>query len=152
MVIGKTTFDWVDHGCEEYIKRLRKYFSFEKMELPNVKSRGKMSAEMLKLAEGEIVLKNLKPNDTLILLDENGLEMKSEKFARLLQTTLANKKGHLVFLIGGMFGAGEKIKDRADFTMSLSQMTFSHQQIRILFLEQLYRACTILNGEPYHNE
>jgi 23S rRNA (pseudouridine1915-N3)-methyltransferase len=152
IAIGATSYSFIKEGIEEYEKRLRKYFKFELVVLPDVKNRGKLSAIELKAEESTLILKQLKPTDSLILLDERGKDFDSVNFARFLQKALANKNGNLVFVIGGMYGFDERLKEKAEHLVSLSRMTSSHQLIRLFFIEQLYRACTILNGEPYHNE
>jgi 23S rRNA (pseudouridine1915-N3)-methyltransferase len=152
ITLGATSYSFIKDGVEEYEKRLRKYFKFEIVVIPDVKNRGKLKPIDLKSEEAVLITKQIKHTDTLILLDERGKEFDSTNFARFLQKALANKNGSLVFVVGGMYGFDENLKQKADYLISLSRMTSSHQLIRLFFVEQLYRACTILNGEPYHNE
>lgn len=152
ITIGATSYSFIKEGIEEYEKRLRKYFKFELVVIADVKNRGKLNALDLKTEEAILISKQIKPSDTLILLDEKGKEFDSKNFARFLQKALANKNGSIVFVVGGMYGFDETLKQKAAHLISLSRMTSSHQLIRLFFVEQLYRACTILNGEPYHNE
>ena len=152
ITIGATSYSFIKEGVEEYEKRLRKYFKFELVAIPDVKNRGKLNPIDLKAQEAILINKQTKATDTLILLDERGKEFDSINFARFLQKALANKNGNVVFVVGGMYGFDETLKQKANHLISLSRMTSSHQLIRLIFVEQLYRACTILNGEPYHNE
>ena len=152
ITIGATSYSFIKEGVEEYEKRLRKYFKFELVAIPDVKNRGKLNPTDLKAEDAILINKQTKATDTLILLDERGKEFDSINFARFLQKALANKNGNVVFVVGGMYGFDETLKQKANHLISLSRMTSSHQLIRLIFVEQLYRACTILNGEPYHNE
>ena len=152
LAIGNTSFGFIKEGVGEYQKRINRYFKFEIIELPDVKNRGKLSLPELKKQEMALIEKNLKSFDKLILLDEKGNSFDSMGFARFLQDRLANKTGNLVFVVGGMFGFDEALRLKAHHILSMSPMTMSHQIVRLFFAEQLYRACTILKGEPYHNE
>lgn len=134
-----------------YLKRLGHYLKFELAILPDVKNAGRLQAGQLKALEGESVLQRLRPGDFLILLDEGGRPFSSEEFAAFLSRQFQLSYRRLVFLIGGAYGFSPEISQRADMKLSLSRMTFSHQMVRLFFLEQLYRAMTILNKEPYHN-
>lgn len=152
LTVGSTTYPFIAEGLKEYEKRLKKYFSFDIVCLADVKNRGKLEISKLKEQEFQLIEKHIKPEDTLILLDERGEQFNSVGFARFLQSGLSHKKGKLVFVIGGMYGFDDRLKQKASKLLSLSAMTTSHQLARLIFAEQLYRACTILNGEPYHNE
>lgn len=134
-----------------YLKRLGHYLKFELAILPDVKNAGRLQAGQLKALEGEGVLQRLRPGDFLILLDEGGRQFSSEEFAAFLGRQFQLSYRRLVFLIGGAYGFSPEVSQRADMKLSLSRMTFSHQMVRLFFLEQLYRAMTILNNEPYHN-
>jgi 23S rRNA (pseudouridine1915-N3)-methyltransferase len=149
--LGKTHFKFVDTGFEEFAGRLKHYTKFENtvIELP-AKLRS-ADGEQVKKAEGELLLKKIVPTDYLILLDEKGASYTSREFANTLQK-LANTNSSCVFVIGGAFGFSQQVYDRANAKLSLSKMTFSHQLIRLIFIEQLYRAYTIMKGEPYHND
>lgn len=150
--IGKTAFPYLKEGIAIYEKRLKRYLPVKMEILPDIKNAKKLSAEELKKKEGALILKKLKREDLLILLDERGKEMGSVAFASFMQKQLQAPKRRIVFQIGGAFGFSEAIYQRADYKISLSQMTFSHQMIRLFLFEQIYRAMTILKGEPYHNE
>jgi len=149
--LGKTHFKFVDTGFDEFAGRLTHYTKFENtvIELP-AKLRS-ADGEQVKKAEGELLLKKIQPTDYLILLDEKGATYSSREFASTLQK-LANTHAIFVFVIGGAFGFSQQVYDRANAKLSLSKMTFSHQLIRLIFIEQLYRAYTIMKGEPYHND
>lgn len=152
LVIGKTNFDYLKEGIPIYKKRLQHYLSFEMMVIPDIKQRKKLSEAQIKQKEGEEVLKKIKSGDYLILLDEKGKSFSSVGFAHFLEKRLQHSSKRLVFLIGGAYGFSETVYKRANAQISLSKMTFSHQMVRLIFLEQLYRAMTILKGEPYHHE
>lgn len=149
--IGKTQEKYLEPGMALYLKRLRHYLPFQFVVLPDIRGAGKLSPEQVKTKEGEGVLGKLRPDDLLILLDEGGRQYSSEAFARFLDRQLQRPHRRLIFLIGGAWGFSEAVYERADEQLSLSTMTFSHQMVRLFFLEQLYRAMTILRNEPYHN-
>lgn len=149
--IGKTQEKYLETGTALYLKRLRHYLPFQFVALPDIRGAGKLSPEQVKLKEGEGVLGKLRPDDLLILLDEGGRQYSSEAFARFLDRQLQRPHRRLIFLIGGAWGFSDAVYERADDQLSLSTMTFSHQMVRLFFLEQLYRAMTILRNEPYHN-
>ena len=151
-MIGKTSFVYLREGEALYTKRLGRYLPFETTVLPDVKGAKKLKAAQLQQKEGEMVLQRLKAEDILVLLDERGFQKGSVAFAQYLDQQLQRGRGRLVFLIGGAYGFAPAVYQRADAQWSLSKLTFSHQMIRIFVLEQLYRACTILRNEPYHNE
>ncbi len=150
-VIGKTNESYLKEGIAIYEKRLRHYLPFEYQVLPDVKQAGKLSARQLKEKEAELVLKQIKSDDYLILLDENGKSLGSVELAKQMERWLQLPQKRLIFLVGGAFGFDQQIYNRANQKLSLSKMTFSHQMIRLFFTEQLYRAMTILRNEPYHN-
>lgn len=149
--IGKTGEAYLRTGEEIYRKRLRHYLPIDFEVLPDVKQAGKLSPEQLKQREGELLLSRLKPDDGLILLDEAGKQFGSVELARWLDRELQRPYRRLVFVVGGAFGFSSAVYARANGRLSLSQLTFSHQMVRLFFLEQLYRAMTILRGEKYHN-
>lgn len=151
-LIGKTTFPYLEEGMTLYQKRLKRYLSFEMLVLPEVKNAKKLPPEQLKLKEGEAVLKKVESTDMLILLDERGKQYTSVEFSKFMEQNFHSGKRRLIFLVGGAWGFSPEIYRRADKKISLSKMTFSHQMIRLFFLEQLFRAMTIQRGEPYHNE
>ena len=149
--IGKTNERYLEEGIALYAKRLRHYFKFEWRVLPEVKKAGKLPAAQLKAREAETVLKQLEQGDFLILLDERGKQLASEAFAQFLEHKLQLSYRRLIFLIGGAYGFDDSLYEQANSKLSLSKMTFSHQMVRLFMAEQLYRAATILNNEPYHN-
>jgi 23S rRNA (pseudouridine1915-N3)-methyltransferase len=149
--IGKTQDKYLEEGTGIYERRLRHYLPYETVLIPDIKNGGKMDAGQLKIKEGEQILARLKPEDCLILLDERGKQYTSEQFAATLDQWFQAPFKRLVFQVGGAYGFSEAVYQRANFQLGLSNMTFSHQMIRLFFLEQLYRAMTILRNEPYHN-
>ncbi len=152
LCIGKTDENYLNQGIDIYLKRLQHYFKTELEVIPDLKKVNKMEVNERKKKEGELILKGLQPSDQLILLDEGGKEFGSRLFADYLQKRMNMGAKRIVFVVGGAFGFSEEVYQRANGTLSLSKMTFSHQMVRLFFLEQLYRACTILNNEPYHND
>ena len=149
--IGKTREAWLREGVEVYCKRLRRYLPFGMVEIPDVKGGGKLAERELVRREGEALLGRLKPADRLVLLDERGTSRSSESLARHLERLLQGGDNRLVFAAGGAYGFSTKVQQRANEKLSLSKMTLSHQLVRLFFCEQLYRAMTILRGEPYHH-
>lgn len=149
--IGKTNERYLEEGMALYEKRLKHYLPFQWTVLPDIKGAGNLSEQQLKAKEGESTLSKLKDDDLLILLDERGCSFSSEGFATYLDKKLQQSQRRLVFLIGGAYGFSDALYERANDQLSLSSMTFSHQMVRLFFLEQLYRAMTILRNEPYHN-
>ena len=153
LVIGKTAEGYLREGIAVYEKRLRRYpYPFSLEVVPDVKFGGKMSEEVLKKHEAEALLGKINPEDTVILLDERGRQRSSPQLAEFIEEQVHRGTRRLVFVIGGAFGFGEAVYDRADGQLSLSKMTFTHQMIRLFIVEQLYRAMTILRNEGYHNE
>lgn len=150
-VIGKTNESYLRQGIELYVKRLSHYLPFKMIVIPDVKTSKGTKPVQLKAKEGEAILQKLKSEDLLILLDEKGKSFNSVDFAQYLDQLLMRPGRRLIFLVGGAFGFSEALYERAQGKLSLSKMTFSHQMIRLFFVEQLYRAMTILRNEPYHN-
>ncbi len=151
LTVGKTDIGWVREGLEVYTSRLKHYIPFSINEIPQLKNASSLSREQIKAKEGAQVLSKIKPADEVILLDEHGSEMSSSGLAVLLEEKLRRGRD-LVFVIGGAYGFSDEVYARSDGKLSLSKMTFSHQMVRTIFAEQLYRAFTILRGEPYHHE
>lgn len=149
--IGKTNERYLEDGMALYEKRLKHYLPFQWSVLPDIKGAGSLSAQQVKAKEGESILSKLKDDDLLILLDERGRSLSSEGFATYLDKKLQQSQRRLIFLIGGAYGFSDALYERAQDQLSLSSMTFSHQMVRLFFMEQLYRAMTILRNEPYHN-
>ena len=151
LVVGKTNESWLNAGIAEYQKRLQYYASFSLDVVADVKA-GKRSADELKKLEGEAIFYALEPTDKVILLDENGAQHTSRQFAAEMQKWMNAAPKRLVFVVGGAFGFADEVLQRAEGKLSLSKMTLTHQMIRPFFVEQLYRAFTILKGEKYHND
>jgi len=151
LVIGKTDEDYLVTGIKKYVGRLGHYTPFELKEIPDIRNRKTLSEEQQKKAESFLLLQQLQPSDHVVLLDERGKQHTSIEFSELIEKRSASGVKRLVFLIGGPYGFAQEVYDRADALLSLSPMTFSHQMVRLVFVEQLYRAFTILKGEPYHH-
>lgn len=149
--IGKTGKDFLVEGEKEYLNRLKHYVPVEKVELPDLKNARKLSQDQVKTEEGKALMRMIDVSDQVILLDEQGKLYSSEQFAKFLQKRFNQGGKSLVFVIGGAYGFSEELYQRAQGKLSLSSMTFSHQMIRMIFFEQLYRAMTIQRGEPYHH-
>jgi len=152
IVVGKTNQDFTQKGVDEFCNRLKYYIPFELDIIPDIKNTKNLSREQQREKEGELILKYIHTGDFVVLLDERGKEFSSLQFADYIEKKkhLTNKK--LIFVIGGAYGFSEKVYQVASEKVSLSKMTFSHQMVRLIFVEQLYRAMTILNNEPYHHE
>lgn len=149
---GKTSQGPTAELEQEYYKRLKRYWSFETLVLPDLRNRNKLSTEEVAKQEGQKLLAELQSGDWLVLLDEKGKSFNSRQFAQQVQAWFNQSPKRLIFVIGGPYGFSEEIYRRANFKLSLSAMTFSHQIVRALFAEQLYRAATILKGDPYHHD
>lgn len=149
--IGKTNEKYLDTGIQIFEKRLKNYLPFSLVVLPDVKHKS-TDSELLKKEEGKLILSKLAPDDWLVLLDERGQQFTSVGFSKWLEKRLGDSRRKMVILIGGAFGFSPDVYTRANDSLSLSSMTFSHQMVRLFCLEQLYRAMTILRNEPYHNE
>ncbi len=152
LLVGKSTEDWLQSGIRLYTSRLKRYVSFEMMVIPELKQASALSVEQIKEKEGELIIARIKSSDDVILLDERGKCYSSEDWARHLEQKMIYGSKDLLFVAGGAYGFSEKVYQSADEKLSLSQMTFSHQMVRLFFLEQLYRAFTIIKGEPYHHK
>jgi 23S rRNA (pseudouridine1915-N3)-methyltransferase len=152
LTVGKTEDAYLKEGIEKYVKRLKHYTRLELIDLPELKNTKALTEQQQKTKEAELILKKIMPLDHLILLDEKGMELTSKQFATYLDKKTISSTSSLVFVVGGPYGFDESVYERANDKLSLSRMTFSHQMIRLFFTEQLYRAFTILKGEPYHHE
>ncbi len=150
--VGKTNNLNFKNAISDYQKRLKFYIPFEVEELPDIKNTKSMTEEEQKKREGEMLLKFFQEGDEVILLDDKGEEFTSMKFSAYIEKKTLSGLKRLVFVIGGPYGFSPEVYDRANGKVSLSKMTFSHQMVRLIFVEQLYRAMTILKGEPYHHE
>lgn len=150
--IGKTLKPYLKEAEAEYLKRLDHYCSIEKIEIPDLRKNKKLSQKEIKTKEGKLILELIKPGDHLILLDESGVSLSSVGFSNYLQKKFNSGLKTIVFAIGGPYGFSNEVSSAGNYMLSLSDMTFSHQMVRTIFLEQLYRALTILKGEPYHHK
>ncbi|MGC9151952.1 MAG: 23S rRNA (pseudouridine(1915)-N(3))-methyltransferase RlmH [Microbacter sp.] len=151
LLVGKTSESYLNQGIQKYVDRIKHYISFEVVVVPDLKNVKSLTREQQKKQEGELLLKTLDENDLVILLDENGETMSSESFADWLQKKMMFLHKRIVFVVGGPYGFSDAVYQRAAFQLSFSKMTFSHQMIRLFFVEQLYRAMTIIKREPYHH-
>ena len=152
LTVGKTDKDWVRQGLNIYVSRLKHYIPFSIVEIPELKNVSALSKEQIKSKEGDLILKAIRPNDDVILLDERGKEYTSIELARIIQDKISYEGRDIIFIIGGAYGFSDAVYQRANSKLSLSKMTFSHQMVRAIFAEQIYRAFTIMRGEPYHHE
>ena len=152
IVVGKTDMKEVEALVQMYTKRINHYVKFAITTLADVRNTKKLSEAEQKRLEGEAILRQLTDADYVLLLDERGAELRSVEFAELLQRRMSAGTKRLVFIIGGPYGFSDALYSRCDSSLSLSRMTFSHQIVRAIFTEQLYRAFTILRNEPYHHE
>lgn len=152
ILVGKTVDKRFAELISEYTNRLKHYISFEINTIPELKNTKSLTSEQQKSSEAELIIKNLQPSDYVVLLDEHGKEMRSVEMADWMKRKMNTINKRIVFIIGGPYGFSQKIYDIAHEKLSMSKMTFSHQMIRLIFVEQLYRSMTILNGEPYHHE
>ena len=151
LTVGKTDVPWVRAGLELYTARLQHYVRFELKEIPELKNAAALSEEQIKAKEGALILKEAE-NTEMILLDEHGKEFRSLEFAKEIQNRMNRGGKDICFVIGGAYGFSTEVYAKASGKISLSKMTFSHQMVRTIFAEQLYRAFTIIKGEPYHHE
>ena len=152
LTVGKTDRDWVKQGLDIYVSRLKHYIPFSVVEIPELKNVSALTKDQIKSREGELILKSIKPTDDMILMDERGKQYTSIELARVLQDKISYVGKDIVFVIGGAYGFSDAVYERANSKISLSRMTFSHQMVRAIFAEQIYRAFTIMRGEPYHHE
>lgn len=152
IVVGKTDAKYIQTGIDEYVSRLKHYIPFDIKVLPDVKNVKSLSTEQQKVAEGKLILAQLEPSDLVLLLDEGGKMFSSREFAAHFVKIASSGVKRLVFVIGGPYGFSDDVYAKANSKISLSPMTFSHQMVRMIFVEQLYRAQTIIKGEPYHHD
>lgn len=149
--VGKTVGKHFIAGINDYTERISHYMPFEIVTIPELKNTKHLSEGQQKQMEGELILKQLQPSDTVVLLDEHGSEFRSIQLAKWLEQKQQTAR-RLIFVIGGPYGFSDEVYARANEKISLSKLTFSHQMVRMVFTEQIYRACTIIKGEPYHHE
>ncbi|MCC8186320.1 MAG: 23S rRNA (pseudouridine(1915)-N(3))-methyltransferase RlmH [Bacteroides sp.] len=152
LVVGKTVEQHYMTAINDYVQRTRHFINFEMEVIPELKHTRSLSPGQQKEKEGELICKAFQPGDVIVLLDENGKEMRSVEFARWMEKKFTHVSKRLLFVIGGPYGFSPKVYQAAHEKLSLSKMTFSHQMIRLIFVEQLYRAMSILQGGPYHHE
>lgn len=152
IVVGRTVEKHYITAINDYIERVKHFLHFEMQVIPEIKNTRNLSMDQQKEKEGELILKTLNQSDYVVLLDEYGNEMRSLDFAHWMEKKMANVGKRLVFVVGGPYGFSQAVYARNNEKISLSKMTFSHQMVRLIFVEQLYRAMTILNGGPYHHE
>ena len=151
ILVGKTTDKHFQAGINDYVGRISHYMPFELVTIPELKNTKSLTEEQQKTLEGELILKQIQPSDTVVLLDEHGKELRSIELAKWLEQKQQTAR-RLMFVIGGPYGFSKAIYNRANEQLSLSKLTFSHQIVRLVFTEQIYRACTIIKMEPYHHE
>ena len=151
-VIGKTSIGYLKQGIDEYIKRLKHYVPFEIKYIDDIKNTKNISEDQQKRTEGAKILSLLDKSDFVVLLDEHGKEYTSMQYSSYIQKRMLSGAKKVVFVIGGPYGFSQEVYDRANDKISFSKMTFNHEMIRLIFTEQLYRAYTIINNEPYHHE
>ena len=152
LTVGKTDMNWVREGLDLYSSRLRHYVPFSLQEMPELKGVSALTQAQIKEKEGKLILAAIRPSDEVWLLDEHGREFRSLDFAAFIGERMSRGGRDLVFVVGGAYGFSPEVYSRASSSISISRMTCSHQLVRTVFAEQLYRAFTILRGEPYHNE
>ncbi|SHG16042.1 23S rRNA (pseudouridine1915-N3)-methyltransferase [Bacteroides luti] len=152
IVVGRTVEKHYITAINDYIERTKHFISFDMEVIPELKNTKSLTMDQQKEKEAELLLKAFQPGDVIVLLDEFGKEFRSVDFANWLEKKMHNVNKRLVFVIGGPYGFSQKIYDAAHEKISMSKMTFSHQMVRLIFVEQLYRAMTILNNGPYHHE
>ena len=152
LVVGRTVDNNIISGIGDYVKRLQHFTQFETEIIPELKNARKLSEAQQKEQEGELILKSFAPGDYIVLLDEGGKEFRSTEFAAWIEKKQQTTAKRVVFIVGGPYGFSQRIYNLASEKISLSRMTFSHQMIRLLFVEQLYRAYAIINHLPYHHE
>lgn len=152
LVIGKTDDAYLKTGIEKFEKRLKHYLPYEMKVIPDLKKTKNLSTSQQKIQEGQLIVQNFNPGDFFVLLDENGKNYSSVDFSKMIEQRMVSGLKRLVFVIGGPYGFSDEVYAKAHSKISLSKMTFSHQMVRLIFTEQLYRAMTILKNEPYHHE
>lgn len=152
VLVGKTVNKHFVELIDEYAGRVKHYIGFDIITIPELKNTKSLSADQQKQQEGELILKQLQGGDHVVLLDEHGKEFRSVEFSKWVEQKMQTVNKRLVFVIGGPYGFSPDVYAKANEKISLSKMTFSHQMVRLIFVEQLYRAMTIMRGEPYHHE
>ena len=149
---GKIKNSYLIEGIRDYSKRIQNYVPLDMVEIPELKNTKNLPPEKVKEGEGKLILQHFSEGDFVVLLDERGRELTSREFADFMQIRMLSSLKKIFFVVGGAWGFSNEVYGRADFKLSLSRMTFPHQLVRLIFLEQLYRSLSILKGEPYHND
>lgn len=152
LTVGKTENKNLNTCIDDYCKRLKRYIPYKITEMPDVRNAGKLSEKERKEEEGSLILSKITPSDCVVLLDEHGDLPTSMQFSQMISRFMISGRKRILFVVGGPYGFSQRVYDRADKLLSLSKMTFSHEMVRLFFTEQVYRAMTILRGEPYHHE
>lgn len=152
LLVGKTVFPFVRDGMQMYEKRILRHVSYSRMEIPDIKGTKSLSPSQIKEKEGDEILRRVTEKDDVILLDERGDELSSLDWSKELEKKISSGGRNIVFVVGGAYGFSPRVYQRTGQKLSLSRMTLSHQIVRLFFAEQLYRALSIIYGEPYHNE
>jgi len=152
LAIGNTDKKFMKEGIDDYVKRLSFYIPFEMKVIPDIKNRSSLSIDLQKEKEGQLILNQISLGDYVILLDEHGLEFSSVEFSKWIEKKMIAGMRQIVFVIGGPYGFSNTVYQRSDVKISMSKLTFSHQMVRLIFVEQVYRAMTIIKNEPYHHE
>lgn len=152
LTIGNTDKKYMREGIDDYVKRLSFYLPFEMKVIPDIKNRSSLSTELQKEKEGQLILSKVSSGDYLVLLDEHGTEFSSVEFSKWIEKKMIAGTRQLTFVIGGPYGFSNAVYQRSDVKISMSKLTFSHQMARMIFVEQVYRAMTIIKNEPYHHE
>ncbi len=152
LLTGKTNSDYLKSGIDDYTQRLKHYLPYEMIVIPELKNNKNMSIDQQKKKEGDLISAQINSSDLVVLLDENGKEFSSVGFSDFIRKKMVSGLKSMIFVVGGPYGFSDQIYQRSDMKISLSKMTFSHQMVRLIFVEQLYRAMTILKGEPYHHK
>ncbi len=152
IAVGKTSTDYIERAITEYVRRVNRYIQMELCVIPDIKASKGLSEESQKQREGQTILSALQAGDVVVLLDERGKELTSREFSAMIERRMVQGLKRLVFIIGGPYGFSQDVYARADEKLSLSRMTFTHEMVRMFFTEQLYRAMTIMRGEPYHHD
>lgn len=152
LFLGKTDKSYIKEGIQDYVNRINYYLPFEVRIIPNLKKGNNLPVDIQKEKEGQLILGHIDKGDQLVVLDERGLEFSSVEFSNWLEKKMISSVRQLVFVVGGPYGFPDIVYQRADCMISLSKLTFSHQMVRMIFVEQLYRAMTIIKNEPYHHK
>lgn len=152
IVVGKTVDDYLKKGIQLYVNRIGFYAKFEMIEIPELKGVKSISFDGIKDMEGDLIMRQVDTTDNVVLLDEKGDSLRSLEFAEFVNKKMVSGIKNLIFIVGGAYGFSDKLYKRSNGSLSLSKMTFSHQMVRLIFAEQLYRAFSILKNEPYHHE